>query len=70
MASTVSVRGHASSWCRRWELAALITRGDLQIWVVEKKRFTGIIQYFVLGRNIRQLNSIVISLVVFKLFAI
>jgi hypothetical protein len=37
VASTVDVRGHASSWCRRWELAALITRGDLQIWVVEKK---------------------------------
>ncbi len=37
MASTVDVRGHASSWFRRWVLAALITHGDLQIWVVEKK---------------------------------
>jgi hypothetical protein len=37
VASTVDVRGHASSWYRRWELAASITHGDLQIWVVEKK---------------------------------
>lgn len=37
MASTVDVQGHASSWFRRWVLAALITHGDLQIWVVEKK---------------------------------